>query len=542
MRIYLILLGFCVPGVIFAWGVGHNNMAEYSLKCLPREIRDFWTPAQQEEIHTHYTHYPDGYNKEEIPLDMLDPEDRQLIKQYRINRQRLHQPIGEAIAFYLLTKAFREGNRERAAMFAGSVMHVTADGSAYNHTSLTHFMTFARYKHLKLPPAYFFDLSVMNRYPEVRTIMDSALKDYKPKAVANNLNDALLYIMLNDFRSDYFSNANEDRLARVKESGPALHEALKAMAETGIYQVKEADNLILTAWQLAHGNQPIVFPAGIYDQYAKARMELLAKRTPQDAAVFAGLFDCNLPGPKIGLLAETTRPTGESKFGGGSKFLMGSLGRTLIAHNIAEEVVPLNKVSALNPQITPILALSAGHFGISPELENALREYVARGGKLLFIGGHRDRGLNGELSKHMKIRNNDEVPVSAKYGLQNEKIIQNMAVSFVGPLAKLLGSSPYKFKDNPNTPAGWQKPCSMISIELDDPHIEPWVMLDNDKEKFCVGAAWVDNGKYNAIYLPEYVISPFLLSDDTSMPDWGRPTLDSFATKIALCAVKALLQ
>ncbi|MDR0931918.1 MAG: hypothetical protein LBM70_02730 [Victivallales bacterium] len=542
MKKYLAFITAFLPLVLFAWGAGHNNMAEYSLKYLSEEIRNFWTPAQQEEIHTHYTHYPDEFNKGKIPPEMLDPDDAALLESYNITRQQLHQPIGEALAFYLLVKAFREENRERAALFAGTIMHVSADGSAYNHSPVTHYMTFARYRHVKYPPTFFFDLSVIDRYPQAKEMMDEELKNYKPTPVADNLDDAMIYIMLNDYRSDTFINTREDALARVKENGPELQAALKAMAETGVYQVKEADNLILTAWQLAKSDKPIVFAKSIYNRYAKEREILLSKKTPQEAVVYAGLFDCNLPGPKVGLLAETTRPTGDSKLGFSSKFIISCLGRTLIANQIAIEVVPFDKVSVLDPAKTPVLALSGGHFTIPNDLDKAIRAYVAKGGKLLFIGGLRDGGLNGELSKHMKKRDNDEVPVSAKYGVQNQKIIQDMAVTFVGPLAKDFDSTPYKFKANPNTPAGWHKPASILSINLDDPHIEPWVMLNNGKESFCVGAAWVDNGKYRNIYLPEYVIAPFLLSNDTSMPDWGRPTLDSFATKIALCAVKALLQ
>ena len=70
----------------------------------------------------------------------------------------------------------------------------------------------------------------------------------------------------------------------------------------------------------------------------------------------------------------------------------------------------------------------------------------------------------------------------------------------------------------------------------DNASILPIAALDNGHETFTVAAR-----RGNVVWLPAYLIMPFVWSDDTSA-DWAEMRLDSFASKILLDAVEGLLK
>jgi len=59
--------------------------------------------------------------------------------------------------------------------------------------------------------------------------------------------------------------------------------------------------------------------------------------------------------------------------------------------------------------------------------------------------------------------------------------------------------------------------------------------LDNGTERFCVAAS---NGK--AVWLPQYLLMPFLFSEDRAMRDWAHPELDSFGADVLKTALLSL--
>ncbi|MDD3155580.1 MAG: hypothetical protein PHS41_12010 [Victivallaceae bacterium] len=529
---------------LFAWGGGHEDMAKYVLKILPPEIANFWSDAQRKQIETVLTHYPDDFTKKKIPSSMLDAQDAALLDQFGITRQRLHEQWSQGISFYLLAKAFRQKDPERAALFAGVVMHTTADGAAFNHTPLTHYQVFARYAHIKNAPANLLDLSIVRRSDVARKTLENLLKAYQPECVADNCPDAVQYAMLHDLHANALVSGGEKVMARIRPemNAPETVAAMTFMGEVGAWQVKEAANLIYTAWMLGKNDKPLEMKLSYYNRYCKARDKFYQAAKPADDAVFSDLAKLQCPAPRLGLLAECSRPMGESKLGFSSKFIVSSAGRSLQKEKFPIQIVSFDELSGLDCKTVPVLLLTVGHFSAPKSLLEALRAYVAKGGRLLMIGGHRDHGLLGALSQTMSTVSDDRIPVSSQYGLRNEKIWNQMTVSFAGPLANCFSGKKLPFRANPNTPAGWHKPCSKLAI---DPKkapgkVEPLVLLWNGKETLCVGAALKENGKYRHIYLPEYVVAPFLLSADTQMPDWGQPTLDSVGAQVVRTCVKLL--
>jgi hypothetical protein len=74
-----------------------------------------------------------------------------------------------------------------------------------------------------------------------------------------------------------------------------------------------------------------------------------------------------------------------------------------------------------------------------------------------------------------------------------------------------------------------------VGVDLADATIHPLIWLDNGQEKSCVGAAIE-----RAVWLPEYVVSPFILSGDSSIGYFPEFRLDSFGTPVILESLRWL--
>ena len=62
--------------------------------------------------------------------------------------------------------------------------------------------------------------------------------------------------------------------------------------------------------------------------------------------------------------------------------------------------------------------------------------------------------------------------------------------------------------------------------------VVPFVTLDNGKDRFAVAAR-----RGNVVWLSEYLLMPFVWSEDTTL-DWNAMRLDSFAAEILMDAMK----
>lgn len=52
-----------------------------------------------------------------------------------------------------------------------------------------------------------------------------------------------------------------------------------------------------------------------------------------------------------------------------------------------------------------------------------------------------------------------------KYGDTHKEVIEKIEIYFENELKRKLGEKPYKFVNNPNTPAGWQRPYCPFYID-----------------------------------------------------------------------------
>jgi hypothetical protein len=111
---------------------------------------------------------------------------------------------------------------------------------------------------------------------------------------------------------------------------------------------------------------------------------------------------------------------------------------------------------------------------------------------------------------------------------------------FLAEFQEAPGAHPYRIVHNPNAKAGWQVPrCSYLLR-----HAEGVAMLAEmhlPDKTLPVAGAWMNpGGKATAIFIPEYLIAPYVLSDEDTIPDLSRPTLDKVGSRMVSAALTLL--
>lgn len=546
---------------LFGWGSGHSDHAGLVLKYLPEEISSVWSDAAKKQFQGYWSHYPDSHAAIEKKVqELIGPDAFRFLNEIQIRTHYgFHSDTGKGAAFFLLAKAFREKNYDAAAFFAGVLMHGLADANAFNHGPLIHHLTYTRYRHIRYPKADL-DLSLMRSNQKLAEKIGQRLSGFRPDAGGKELRKAVIELMLEEIDSNAYMCARENKLAVAGPDGNISDAALDAMADIAAYQTKIGANAICAAWRLADSKEPLdLKPAdlnakafaklskaekagSIRPEYDRLKSVKWERRDPRTDSIYAGLFDKNSRGGKrIGLICEATYAMNHAFLGFGSKFIIGTVGRSLLKSGQAVEAIPMFdlKKTVPSPKAIPVIMICTNN-GAPGFVVNALKKYISQGGKIIVIGGRQDMNLTG-LAPFFERRKNNEIPVSSAYGKANQDIIGGMKVCPAGLFADAFTPREFAFKDNPNTPAGWNKPFSNIAIKAADPAVIPLFELDNGKERFCIAAARKDGkGGIVSVWLPQYLLMPFLFSEDAAMPDWSKPELDSFGCRVVSEVLKQL--
>lgn len=523
----------CMALSVFGWGAGHEDHVRLVLQYLPSEISEQWNPEQRKNLEQVWSHFPDSIRKLEDNrkfVDSIPPEDLSFLRDagFRI-QYHFHNPNGQAAAFYLLVKAFREKRAESSALYAGILLHSLADAAAVNHGPLIHHYTYTQYQHVRKPlnPVRL-DLSWMRKNPELRTMIAERLRKMEVQPSRKTLSEAFSSLLDSSEEAAGFMCSVEHKLAGEPS------ESMEAMADLAVCQTRDGVRWIVQAWNLANAGIPLNCGAEMFSakgQLAAAAESRRRARTPRDPAldgIYDGLF-VPVEDPAIGVVCEATSVMGSARLGFGARFLSAVCARSLRTLGWRIRMISLDSLQTPlpGPEKLPVLLVCSS--GALPKFaERTIRQYTKSGGRLIFIGGKDDSNLTGMQSLFIR-KSDSEVPVTSKYGKGNEELFRKMTV------IRHSDRKSFRFKDNPNCPAGWNKPFSNIAIRRDG-SLTPLFDLENGTERFCIAAS---NG--TAVWIPQYLLMPFLFSEETGMNDWVHPELDSFGTevlKIALSSFK----
>lgn len=531
-RIFVFLFSLLLlPNVSFAWGSGHDDVARLLWEYLPKEVRESFSGAEYSIVLRH-CHYPDLPNKTlEQTGEIVGEEDRKLLESFGYSSSDwLHRHRGRAASYILLRKAFREKNPRNAAFYLSVLSHSISDQGAINHTPILQFTTYSKFEGVSYGIRNSCEFSLKNE--EVNAKVRERLTRYEPKLLADSFSESVFALIFDSYLQAEVSA--EVELAIAFGEKELSNEKMACLVSV---QLESLLDMVFSAWTYANCEEE--FPMEKFSELTEREDARRRLGKPERDAVFEGLFDekRNPENPKarIGLVCE---PFGSFHIWALSyvgKLLTASTGRTLREHGYAVNAVSFWKMETEplpDPKEMPILVIFAGHCRISKGIESALRDYVNRGGKLLYAAGSDPKNLTG-LADVLKRCGNEEVPVSSKWGIQNEDVFGKMRVTFTSAMPA-MGTEPYAFQRNPNFD-GFCKPTCLFRIEPKD-GVKPLAFLENGKDTFCISAV-----TSKAAWVPEYLLLPFLFSDLKKI-SWTELRLDPFAEKVMLGTLEELLR
>lgn len=521
-----------------AWGfgVGHADQAELVMSVLPKDVVDFFGPELRQKIVREYSHYPDsvGQFKDET-YAAFGPQAAELLRRHGIQSgNALHDhETSMALCLVLLNRALLDKNPQRAAIWTGSLIHLVGDNAS--HITLMAYLSQISRFQIKVAPGVA-DFSTAAQDPlgrqQIRRLMDG----FTPHTIGGEPDESIRKMITLMYEGMDYAAQRDSRIGG--SFNPTYREdALLAMSELGAWGAQRAADAIVTAWGYARQGKALELKAETIKKAGEECRAFLASKPLEHDTVYAGTLDSRPAGRAVGVLVEPSSVMGRARFG-----YCGAVHLAMIMRELRREDVPYRPIDirvvekdGLPPaDQVPLLVVCSGGFYCSPD---PFKKYVDAGGRLLWIGG-RDKGLLGKLSSALQPANARIAPVSAKYEDPNKEVVARVSISFAGELGRAVGAEPMRFVNNPNI-GGWTTPHCDLQIVSTDPNIRVLATVSDGTETMNVAAALVENGKARHVFLPVYLLVPFVLSKDHTT-NFSQPTLDSVGQKIIETSVKML--
>ncbi len=556
VKIVLLFISFFSTQVMFGWGGGHDYVNRAALKIMPQELKDFLGKKNLKKF-AKWSHAPDTrkpLQKEQGKYPLTDKEIKYLQSFRAKDLYSLHSQMkpGQAGNFILLVRAFMDKDPVRSAFWMSALMHTIADDVACNHTPQIHYLTygFKAYKKLKIGNGIGLDFADIAKTAAGQKAITLLLKNYHPQPFTGSPEAVLKKIMTINVEAATYGTIREDKIIATYASSATpqvRQQGIKAMAELGIYGAIEGMNIILTAWKFAQQGKIPVLTKELMQAAAQTRKAYLNRRPLSDDSIYSGLLRPMTGNrPKIGILLERSGLMMSSKLSFGGRLVMAAAMRTLHTAKIPYNTIDLRDLNnpdsnVLDVKKIPLLILCSGNFRVSNNVKKNLKRYFAAGGRILWVAG-RDKGILSDLSKSLKPADPKILPVTKKYGQNNLDVIDKIKIKFLPPFNKALTGRSYIFINNPDTRAGFQAPLCTLKVEPVSDRIKPLVELSVDSKTITIAAALMDKkGSARAIFIPEYLLAPFLLVVPNNREvDVANITLDSVGTQVLLQSLKLL--
>jgi len=532
-------LAVCAMSALFAWDVEHDEVAQLTGEFLPKEIKATFDSDDFARLIA-YCHYPDmmewgekgkprRYRTLDETGDIVGEEDKEILRSQGFTDSGwLHRERGRAVCFALMAKAFKNGNHRNVSFYLSVLTHTVSDDSALNHPPILQFVQYSRFAGVdyairkvehgaKNVFGFRSDGYIIHRARQL-------LKDFRPELPAQTFGESMDVLVAHCVDEGYYAGCKEGEIA----FGP-LPEAQESLAQLVAMQVRAILAYAWTAWVLK--DEWKLPDADFTARISKRIRDENDALDPSVQSVFKGVFDesRNPPNPKatVGVVCEPYAMFSITRLSYVGRMLSASAARTLRDNGFAVRAIALRDLAngLPSPKEMQFLFVDLGRNALLNGQPAAIKAYRDAGGRIIAVGGNDKDNVTG-LAPFLVPRKDNEVPVSSKWAIQNVEECKRMAVVFRGVRHPL--------KRNPNID-GFCKPYAMNSIASDAP-VQPIATLDNGHETFTVAAK---HG--NVVWLPEYLLMPFVWSDDTSA-DWAEMRLDSFASKVLLDVVESMLK
>ncbi len=374
-----------------AWGTGHGTVARETLKHLPGGWGERMRGGEGGKMFLSSSHAPDDQST--LLTDRADYVDGTLVARLTSRSgktpvmYRFHSADARCELVLAMSRAMRSGNEKALGFLLGCFNHSVADTVAANHSPLIQLAVY-NWKALGLPDDVEDDCVMLDKSPERKAVLSRVAtaacanissKDLVPQAVfdaayADQLAGPDFYCLDRDFCA----------------GGDA---AVNAFAQEAAYAVRRTVEAFLAAESFSRLPEDPVFDKALTEQrYRDMAMRRLSARSMKDDAITAGV----LPGPgrtpSIGVLYDAT--------GFWISGIVGMVNRTLSVqiaatlgkrHDAAlldmRDVLTNGVPSGVDVVVAPCSGLR-DNFGFSHKaLVSALKQFVDRGGRLVWVGG-----------------------------------------------------------------------------------------------------------------------------------------------------------
>ena len=522
-----------------AWDVEHDEIAELTGEFLPVEMKSFFTMDDFASLLAH-CHYPDEiewshqYRTLEDFASHVGAEDAAVFEKYGFrNSGFLHRETARGLTMCLLARAFAKGEHARAAFYISELTHAVSDESALNHPPLLQYVQYAKYPNVEMPNrkvepgaknvfGFRSDGYVVHRVRE-------KLRGYEPKVPCADFMDCVV-----DFVADCVNQADyaARKEALIGFGDPAV--AAEALADLVAMQVRTLENMIWTSWKFRSVEAPLL--PHDFMKRCQAKMDVYHRAAdPALQGVFSGIFDDSLnpanPRGTIGIVCDAYTGFAFNRASYVGRMLGASCGRTLRKHGYAVKGLRYFEVAAgktPSPAEVGTILYFPGASG-GKDVATALKAYRDKGGRLIIAGGRDPFDMTGFASA-MTRKPDGTLPVSECW--ENRGTVADytkMEVAFLPAMGPLSGTRA-KFYNPPNNGAFCKPRCDVVIEPGKD--IEPLVRLDNGQgDVFTIAAR-----RGRTVWLPQYLLMPYLFQKVQPSLNFGALTLDPFAEAL-LCEV-----
>lgn len=527
------LLVVMIPA--WAWGPGHEDIQKGILAHLSGGFQGL-DRAFQDDLVRVVSHYPDSFE----PFEAARIGDASLARLagWGIHkRYDLHSPKGRAAAFLEMTRALREGERERANFWLAAFAHSVADMAAVNHDPLVHVATYGwgdRKQELflsgsaKTPVSKavrWLDLAATARDQEGVKVFQKKVEEARRADDGSSLDARLLEIMLYGYTGAEYAAPRglpilEAAFHIAQGEAPEKSGLFAPMSEVGSWAVARALRDARSAERFAASPEVVLeISDALLRKYDQAvEVHLRASRL-LDSALF------QLPASRqaatdvaaIGIVVEPTWEMNAAFLGFAQRVHAVEIANALFRERRPFRLLDVRVLlqeSTPNPKLLPVLILPvAGPSSLgwmkAGDLAQRLHAYSAAGGRILWVGGRPPLAdVFPELSGAMRASSDKSWPLPV--------------AEMQGARLELLGGASWPLMRPLETAAGWQRPkCPYVFDAeqlLDHPDLTPVVnLVPKDGPALTVGIAWPRQHP-QVVFLPTYALDPFLFSPQGELP------------------------
>lgn len=517
---------------LFAWGPGHDVVAEAIATKLPAKYKAVLADKAKMRQFLHDSHYPDSFAALETNRFGRACTERLGAMGVK-TRYGFHSYKGRAAAFVETIRAVRDNDVDRVLLLLSAYSHAVADAIALNHDPLIHLVTYGWQKEgLDIAPSIPVDAAWLKSTPRATAIFRVCADRQDVADRGRAFKEELLAIARQDLEG-----------MKSMELGPSIIECGMRLRKdkNDPWTVERLANIysFLVCWAssdtlrmlaaceriAASGEMCEIDFKNDFREYDREVVDFLSKRPIEKDAWTKGLLPEKGKDPSIGVAYDPTGRFGGGFFPWGDRILAAQIAGTLRASNRDAALYDVRRLCRgdVDAAKTPVLVVPANRFGACGfgssrgELLARLGAYRKAGGKIIWIGNKPPKEVLPEISKCAK-----DSGVKGKYAKPALFVPRDEVQSCC--IRMPSKGKEFRYVRKPEGSAGWCWYDSTTYLDGLSKNVIPVLVAEAPCGRRVVGAVCPKDG---TAYISSNVLLPYVLTDEVPQMDPLDLSLDS---------------